>query len=244
MLIHIIGAGGTGQFILAALANYTHLRLKIQDKDFFEASNEPRQWASRVAKLTGTNSKADVMARITPGAIPVNHWYEGESLQDGGSFPECVIASVDNHRTRQLLKTRCDEEEIPLILPGNADSWGQCFTYDPWLINHIGETLGRKHADAINPWIIDPTLNEDNGVHPGEAERGEGCDSSRVLDETPQFALANMQAAVLAVKHALYYIEGTKSNRYCPIYSKFNDKGSTVMSVRQLTEKIPTETEQ
>lgn len=242
--IRIIGMGGTAQYLLAALMNYDGLHITIQDKDQFDDSNLSRQWMSRIAPHVLTFSKHEELnkvrtaSEIWPEVKTISRWYNGEEfgtrvdvLDDGeeADYPDVVIACVDNHPTRNQLKDVCRRLQIPLILPGNLDDYGQCYTYHATLTDE-------EYFPFIDPWEIDPTLANHIGEHPVEAEREDGCDSGLILVDTPQIALANMTAAVMAARHLVNLLTVVSPLNWL-VFSGFSNAGFVTTKVRQIIAK-------
>lgn len=226
--------------MLAALMNYNGLNITVQDADKFDETNRSRQWMARIAGISNMENahKNQIAKNIWPEINTVTRWYNGEEvgtqndLNDHGEMnphADVIIACVDNHPTRNQLRDMCRANRIPMIMPGNLDDYGQCYTYAP-------QYQEEEWFKSIDPWEMDTSLREHVGMHPHEAEREDGCDSGVILVTTPQVALANMTAAVLAARH-LENLLTMEDPQNLMIYSFFSRGGISTKYTRNLAPK-------
>lgn len=223
MHILILGLGGTGAFVAAALLPEKEHRFTLMDADKFEAKNMDRQFVAVFDRyIRGADgadddinpyTKADVCAEYLssdPESTKAlsTWWTKSTTLQDV-DYPDIIICCVDNNATRrQVIDTvlrACPDAlgTVPVIFPGNGPTFGQCVTFWP----HLAGT-NADPREFLEGWLA---VDDE---HPADANDPAGrCTSGKTLDEQPQTASANLAAAGLAICHVQSAIEAIAKQR-------------------------------
>lgn len=130
-----IGAGGLGAPVLMYLAAAGVGTLGIVDDDVVDLSNLQRQviHATDAIGTPKTDSAADTITRVNPGAEVVRHSLRltpGNAEEIIGGY-DLVCDGSDNFDTRYLVNATCAQAGIPLVA-GAIGQWdGQLSLYDP-----------------------------------------------------------------------------------------------------------------
>jgi hypothetical protein len=208
MNIAVIGAGGTGSYLIPLLLRtFPACELTVYDKDQLEERNLDRQLFR--AQHVGLK-KVDALgymygSRITPVGEYVD---ENTELQEDCDL---IICCPDNHKARLAGLYLSDEKCIPCVVCGNEYSSGEALYYHP-----------RYRGTKIDPRERYQELagsSEDSGHDPANACTGE------MQEGDPQLALANFMSAGFAV--ALVYKwhcenDGTFPEHFFPAEMRWN----------------------
>jgi PRTRC genetic system ThiF family protein len=214
--IVVIGAGGTGGYVIPAVARmlseykrlYKHeFSFTIVDGDVVEEKNLVRQ--NFIPADIGYN-KAQILAmRYTNGfGIPIkavmNYLGQNDLINHFKTDAyNIVVACVDNHTTRasivKQLESRIDKYIYSYgayIDIGNEQYAGHavCGTFSRTLPDFINKKLVRKKGNFYLPWVnhIFTEVMKPEDKHPDEMSCAERAVSN------PQTMMANMTAATLA----------------------------------------------
>lgn len=211
----IVGLGGIGSILsryAAVFLNSLGPRIKyvLVDGDSFEPRNAERMLL-KPYQLFGNkafamlNDMHDMFPNLEITCLPqyVTNEHVKTAVQDG----DCVLACVDNHRTRSILSARCgDLNNVVLISGGNDGVEGDLTGSSGNVLIYIREN-GQDVTTPFEKWhdeIANPT-----DELPAAARAG-GCD--RDTAHTPQLLPANFQVAAVMLNTLLRLVKhGTES---------------------------------
>jgi molybdopterin/thiamine biosynthesis adenylyltransferase len=199
--IKIIGAGGIGTALVSPLCRYLNfskkteenLILTIIDGDVYEDKNRERQLFHRIGnkadvtveKLKEEFKEITLKSRgeyITPKSI--------EYLVENGDI---ILLCVDNHKTRNIVSTYCqDLDNVTLISGGNDYTDGNIQV-------HIRKDGINKTLPIANQYHLEILVPEDKS--PGEI----GCD--QLIKSEPQLIITNFMIAALMLNAFYCYLE-------------------------------------
>ena len=171
--IHVVGAGGTGAFLIQLLAK-TMKEFTIWDGDTYEEKNLDRQLVS--PDEIGQH-KAEVWGKRY-GQMFFCDYFSG-SIE--GSTPT-IFCCADNHPARLACIQAADSYRGTAIICGNEKTDAEAYYYH-W----------EMYGEATDPRVYYPDLLTDKTGDPMMPCTGE------VLDETPQLAISNSLAAGYAM---------------------------------------------
>jgi len=179
--IHVVGAGGTGAFLIQLLAK-TGQTFTIWDGDTYEEKNLDRQLVD--PEEIGVH-KAQVWGERYN--MPYNNEFFG--VQDVGRDP-IIFCCADNHPARLQCIKAADKNRGVAIICGNEETDAEAYFYD-WTQRdtpcdprkYYPEIMTVTHGDPLSPCT---------GV---------------VLEETPQLAISNSLAAGYAMWLFWFYTQ-------------------------------------
>lgn len=194
--IIVVGAGGTGSYLLPPLVQYNNSFIRagmyIYDMDAYEASNLNRQ---DIDQSDIGLSKAKVMARryginARPYKFDLDAIDEEEFVTNPDSCP-LFISCADNHKARVDCIKAVDEHGGAAIICGNETIDAEAYIYYP-------EWAGDPHLD---PRLYYPDLLQNAENQPEVVVH---CNSPRAVEKDPQLVVANHHSATFAL-HLVYY---------------------------------------
>lgn len=192
-MIHVIGAGGVGSYLLPCLVKYFD-DITVWDGDVFEEKNLERQ--NFDFNYVGKN-KAEYFASIYPTIKARSDYFNfGDVTKKGSVFLCCV----DNGASVLDCLNSADICKGIAIRGGNETYSAEAFIYD----HSWKET-------AVDIRNIYPEILEGGGRDP----RNPSC--TQEAEENPQVAGANFMAAAMMLRLIDYYSEDTKFPREIPI---------------------------
>ncbi len=193
----VIGAGGTGSFLLPGLIRYLYSveyegTIIIADGDKYSESNMGRQ--NFLAKYVGMN-KAEYQGNILKLMVPdmsdriqvLDKYLTKEDIEEIVVENTVVINCVDNKAARKYVEDRCDKLRNAVhICCGNEMNSGQV------------QVSAKYSGERVTPSIYDliPDLdssNDDRSVM--------SCEDMANLPGGGQLITANMTAATLALNY-------------------------------------------
>lgn len=192
--IIVVGAGGTGSYLLPPLVQYNNSFIKakmyVYDMDIYEAGNLNRQ---AIDRSDVGFPKAKVMARrygiqARPYKFELDAIDEEEFVTDPGACP-LFISCADNHKARLDCLAAADEHGGAAIICGNETIDAEAYIYYPsW------------HGDShLDPRVYYPDL-----LHSANDAPVVHCNSPRAVEKDPQLVVANHHSATFAL-HLVYY---------------------------------------
>ena len=237
MNITIIGLGGTGALVAAALGPLSgQHRLAFMDADTFDAKNQERQFLANISsaygQVGGWNHFEEPVSKAIAATLlatfdhrhpiqAIERWADDTMAWEDFGEPDVIICCVDNNATRRMMLRLADrwltepllEKLVPIIFPGNGNTFGQCLTY---FAGHPDYDW-RKHTPQ---WL------DADDEHPRDAHDPAGrCTTAAQLEDQPQTSSANLMAASLAVMHlwdAEHMLRNPSDMDFKIHYSTFN----------------------
>lgn len=186
MNVYLVGCGGIGGWLANALAKTLKEgdTLTLIDGDELEEKNLDRQLFTKkdlgLHKAIALENTLDVGARCSIEAKPVFLGGEEEIAFAPGSI---VLVGADNHPARLRALVLCDDAHVPCISAANGYEDAEAFYYDPaWKDTPLDP---RQYYPEL---VIDKT---DDPLAPP-------C-TGKILETTPQLAIANLSAASYAM---------------------------------------------
>lgn len=215
-MINVIGAGGTGSWLLQALVKMVPLnKVMVWDGDEFEKKNLDRQLFDE--KFIGVN-KARAMAEMY-GVGAIGEYFSAGRLE-GARRSDFIICCADNHPARLECLKMADMYQCHVIVAGNEYHDSEAWYYS--------ELWSGGPAD---PRVYYPEILESRAGDP----RLPGCVEEQ--EDNKQLVIANMTAASLALWHYEFYssknwseVRGTEAEGSLPVVHKQN-----IWKVRTLT---------
>jgi len=202
MKIKVIGAGGIGTALLSPLGMYLQFNTKkserivvtVIDGDVFESRNHERQIFHRIG------NKADVtVERLQPEFPDVvfkarNEYVTQTSIEYLIEDGDIVFLCVDNHKTRSVVSSHCEDlDDVVLISGGNDFTDGNIQTH----IRKGGKNLTLPIANDYHLEIKNPTDKSPDEI---------GC--QELAEAEPQLIFANFFMASLMLNAFYAYLMG------------------------------------
>lgn len=209
--VHVIGAGGTGSWLIPQLLKLAH-PIILWDGDTYEERNLDRQLFSK--KHIGMN-KAEAMATMYgKGITPLSRWFYADAdkaaeIEEG----HYIFCCADNHRARREVLDLCDRVGCIGVVMGNGYTDSDAYIYfRDWM------------GSPSDPRIRYPDILDDNTGDPIAAAGGCTGDAQR---ETPQLVLANARSAADGLHLFWFYsreLEKMKNFKedYLPVENRSN----------------------
>lgn len=195
--IIIVGAGGTGSYLIPPLVQYNDSFIKakmyVYDPDIYEPSNLNRQ---AIYQEDIGRCKAKVMAHrygieARPHKFDLSEIEEEEFVTDEDSRP-LFISCADNHEARLACIDAADSYDGLAIICGNETIDAEAYIYKQEWVGH----------PDLDPRIYYPDLLE------SESQQSVApvlrCNSPQAIEKDPQLVVANHHSATFAL-HLVYY---------------------------------------
>lgn len=215
----IIGAGGTGSFLIPAITRYLFSQkykgnIIIADGDSYSESNIERQLFN--SSFINKN-KADYQRSVTVSHIPaltdqvtaITEYLSKDDIYSIINEGTIIINCVDNRAARKHVEDRCNQlNDVVHICCGNEEVTGQVQI-------HI-RSNGQDLTDSI--YEDAPTFND------GDDDRAEmSCEEISELEGGGQIISANMLAASLALNSFIQCVAEEFGENYFPCRTVYFD---------------------
>ena len=203
--IYVIGAGGTGSYLLPVLMRYLSSRtdvndeliIRIIDGDKYDEGNVSRQEFahSRIGK-----NKAEVQKEIYERKFPnlkimAIGEYLGENNIDVISNGSIVFCCVDNHFCRNLVSKHCQKLDDVLLISGGNE----------YVDGNVQSYFRAKGEDRNNP--IEKRHPEIETVDDGDRS-GMSCEELHNIPSGSQVIFANAMSGTLMACLFYSYVSG------------------------------------
>lgn len=207
----IIGAGGIACYLAPMLSKLCDVVLV--DGDEYEPKNSTRQFPA----LKSTGNKAKVLSGMLDehtiySVTGIPKFLKGAEIvnEDGWGEVDLIIGAVDNNKSRFLIAETAQMLEIPAILAGNGEWFGEAHLFFPGIYNPF-DSFEFPDTEPT-PWA---------------------CNSDKELESSPQTAIANMMAAGAAMQIFLSLFKTMNPiNLIAHVRNEYNS--GTVLRVRDL----------
>lgn len=179
MNIIVIGAGGTGSWLVPQLIKLGHA-ITLWDGDIYEKSNIDRQLFDE--SHIGLN-KAEAMAKLYGRQVtPMPRWFHSDALGvENITEDDFIFCCADNHRARREALELVDRVGATAVIMGNGYTDSDAYIYKrDW------------RATKCDPRVRYPEILTDTTGDP--MARAAGC-TGDAQKETPQLVLANSRSA-------------------------------------------------
>jgi molybdopterin/thiamine biosynthesis adenylyltransferase len=172
----IVGAGGSGSYLLPLLLKQMDRKIVLYDGDSYEERNLDRQLFDK--RFVGVNKARALASTYGDRVIAKEEWFTPATSVRNNSL---IFCCADNHVARKNILERCDRTLSFCAIAANEYQSGQALFYRP-------EWKGSR----LDPRVRFPDILTDTSGDPTSCT-GEAAEAS------PQLALYNSMSANIAL---------------------------------------------